>query len=584
MQYLPFHKKQYRSREVRIGDVTLGGDNLVRIQSMTNTVTMDTQATVEQSIRMIRAGCELVRITAPGIKEAENLQNIKKELRKRGYNNPLIADIHFNPKAAGVAAQIVEKVRINPGNYVDRNKFSDKTISTAENHAAVERIKERIKPLIETCKLHGTAMRIGVNHGSLSGRMINRFGNTPEGMVESAMEFIEICREFNYHNLVLSMKSSNIRVMVQAYRLLVTRMMESGYDYPLHLGVTEAGSGREGRIKSAAGIGPLLMDGIGDTIRVSLTEAPEKELPVARKLTELCKPEFPRESISKIDPFHFTRRKSYAIAGLGANNPVAVISNETEDYDPENKPDFQYTDQHVKSEANGELLRIVHPENLKEVQKEKSFIMKIDNIESFAELLPELLHYPKGAILLDNLPITQQREAFDKLIQGGLSHPVIIKNSYFGIEEDELIIKAAADFACLLVDGLGDGIWLESDLGPKNDVIIAYTILQATRARVTQTEYISCPSCGRTQFNIEEKLAEVKEKTRHLKNLKIGVMGCIVNGPGEMADADYGYVGSGRGKVTLYKGQTVVRKNIPEDQALKALIEVIKEHGDWQEA
>lgn len=575
--------KKYHSREVHIGNAPLGGKHPVRVQSMTNTDTMDTEATVAQAIRMIEAGCEYVRITAPGLKEAEHLRTIKQALIQSGYHTPLIADIHFNPKAAEVAAQIVEKVRINPGNYVDRRKFSDKAISPEENSASVERIKERIKPLIQVCKLYRTALRIGVNHASLSDRMINRFGNTPEGMVESAMEFIKICRALDFHKLVLSMKSSNIRVMVQAYRMLVARMMEAGYDYPLHLGVTEAGNGTEGRIKSAAGIGPLLMDGIGDTIRVSLTEAPEKELPVARKLTELCKPEIPPERISHIGPFRFTRRQSLTVSLLGAKHPVAVISADLKNPDPKTKPDFQSTEQGLMGGGNTEPIAVFEPENLEEFQKDEAFIIKINHIESFNELVPKLAHISNAGIMLDNLTVNQQRKVFDKLIDAGLRHPVIIKNSYFGMNEDDLSLKAAADFTSLLVDGLGDGVWLESDLGPVKDTTIAFAILQASRARVTQTEFISCPGCGRTQFNIEEKLTGVKEKIRHLKNLKIAVMGCIVNGPGEMADADYGYVGSGKGKVTLYKGKTVVRKNIPEDQALEALIEVIKENGDWQE-
>ena len=502
----------FLSNEVKVGDIIIGGKNPVRIQSMTNTDTMDTLSTVEQSIRMIKAGCELVRITAQNVKAAENLQNIKDELRKRGYTTPLIADIHFNPKAAETAARIVEKVRINPGNYVD--KKSSKSYSEIEYQQELEKIKERLLPLLEICKENGTAIRIGVNHGSLSDRILNRFGNTPEGMVESAMEFAGICKSFGFDNLILSLKSSNARAMINANRLMVERMIAEGLNYPLHLGVTEAGGGEDGRIKSTVGIGTLLKEGIGNTIRVSLTEAPEYEIPIARKIIEFSK------TISNPEFFLIKKIKYYKF-------PLVISKS----------------------------------------QNTKADLFIID--DKFTNESGEQFPFQK----------------FDKKQIANSEDLIIIKNSYKNLNKEDFLIKSSFDYSSLLLDGECQGIWLDTDdnISDEDTVQTAFDILQATGVRISKTEFIACPSCGRTLFNIQKTLEKISKETKHLKGLKIAVMGCIVNGPGEMADADYGYVGAGKGKITLYKKQEVIRKNIEEEKAVEALIELIKENGDWVE-
>lgn len=522
-----FSYSRFKTREINIGDVPLGANNPIRIQSMTNTDTMNTIATVEQSLRMVNAGSEYVRITAQGIKEAENLAVIKKELQKRGCKVPLIADIHFNPKAAEVAARLVEKVRINPGNYADKKSFQKIDFTETEYNEEIERIRERMFPLIKICKEYGTAIRIGTNHGSLSDRILSRFGDTPLGMVESALEYIRICEDFDFHNIVLSMKSSNVRVMVQANRLLVSRMKAEEMNYPLHLGVTEAGDGEDGRIKSAAGIGALLEDGIGDTLRVSLTEEPENELSVANMLARRYQNKMNASSCNfdekiPVDPYDYQKRKTAAIGDIGGNNPMVVI-------------------------------------------------MDAGKI-------------PSGVLVPDNTDLPGFRQSFFELMNHNDLTPVIIHRRYSNCTPVEFMVAAAAEISPLLIDGLGDGIWLEAEgILPEIVERTAYNILQATRSRITKTEYIACPSCGRTLYNIQETLRNIRERTSHLKNLKIAVMGCIVNGPGEMADADYGYVGAGKGKITLYKKKEIIKKNIPQSEAVETLIALIKESGDWEE-
>lgn len=560
----PYNYQRFKTREVKIGNTALGGNNPIRIQSMTNTDTMNTEATVAQSIRMIEAGCEYVRITAPGVKEAENLANIKNELIKRGYHTPLIADIHFNPKVAEIAAAIVEKVRINPGNYVDRNtgkfEFTDK-----EYQEELERISERIFPLIEICKKNQTAIRIGTNHGSLSSRILNRYGDTPEGMAESAMEFIRILNGFDFHNLVLSMKSSNVKVMIASTRLLVAKMKTESFNFPIHLGVTEAGDAEDGRIKSAAGIGALLHDGIGDTIRVSLTEDPEFELPVARKIADFYT-KTNSENIAEIsnypvNPYQYNRRKSLQINDIGNNQTVKIVGDNNADY----------------SCTNNQLIN-----NKTSLPFE---YLIVDNIEIFKN---DTLHRNLSAkVLVFDLNTQnsfQERKLFSLLNKYQNESPVIIKKTYNITDLEEFQMKAAADFNVLIVDGFCDGIWIEN---PNfNAGIItktSFNILQACGVRISKTEFISCPSCGRTQFRIMDALKLIKERTSHLKGLKIAVMGCIVNGPGEMADAHYGYVGAGNGRITLYKEKEVVEKNIAESEALDKLIELIKVNGDWND-
>ncbi|MCF8459528.1 MAG: (E)-4-hydroxy-3-methylbut-2-enyl-diphosphate synthase [Flavobacteriales bacterium] len=621
-----------RTREVKVGNIGIGGNNPIRVQSMTTTDTMDTEATVAQSIRMIDAGCELVRITAPSIKEAENLANIKAELRKRGYNTPICADIHFTPNAAEIAATIVEKVRVNPGNYADKKKFETIEYTDESYKNELARIRERFIPLIEICKKHGTAMRIGTNHGSLSDRILSRYGDTPLGMVESAMEFLRICREFDFHEIVLSMKASNTQVMVQTYRLLVATMMENGMHYPLHLGVTEAGEGEDGRIKSAVGIGTLLEDGLGDTVRVSLTEDPEFEIPVAQALVARYDKRSCHETITKyaeypINPFQFFKRNTDVVLNIGGENVPRVIADlsDKESITAANLFAFGYnysvqsdkwnlTDQacdflfidnkQVDFEIPGTLGIIQNAEtwngtkerhyplfdaesylNSGSVSKEINFVLA--EIKNLTEDFISLLQKDKTAVLIlqseHENALAEMRRAIALFMESNLNVPVIIKRNY-RLDENGFQLYSATDLGGLLVDGLGDGCWITNP-GVPNKVInsTSFGILQAARARTSKTEYISCPSCGRTLFDLQETTAKIRNRTDHLKGIKIGIMGCIVNGPGEMADADYGYVGTGKGKITLYKGQDVVKRNIPSEGALEALEELIKTNGDWVE-
>ena len=554
-----FSYSNLNTRIVKIGNVPLGGNNPIRIQSMTNTNTMDTKATVEQSIKLIEAGCEYVRITAPGIKEAENLAIIKKELTKSGFDVPLIADIHFNPKVAETAARIVEKIRINPGNYSDKKNFKQIEYTDKEYNLELERISDRFLPLLKVCKEYGTVIRIGSNRGSLSDRIMNRYGDTPEGMVESAMEFVRICEAFNFHNIVLSMKASNIKIMVFACRLLVNKMMEEGMNYPLHLGVTEAGDGDEGRIKSAAGVGALLDDGIGDTIRVSLTEDPVKEVPVAKIIAERYKGkrQLTKENNEEIstNPFLYRKRETITVGIIGGDNVPVIIGPESF----RDSANFDFKLSEFFNNTDFEILKIDKPKleksQIEELKKSKNSVLII---ESDFEV-----------------PINSFRKVFFELTANNCKTPVIIKRNYKNLNKDKFLVYSSSDIASLFVDGFGDGICLESDIDAELISKTSFNILQATGNRITKTEFISCPSCGRTNYNIQKVLEEVKEKCSDFKGLKIAVMGCIVNGPGEMADADYGVVGSGKNKVNLYKKQNVIKKNVNEEDATDLLVKLI---------
>lgn len=630
--------KRYLTREVTIGSVKLGGDNPIRLQSMTTADTMDTQASVDESIRMIEAGCEIVRLTAPSKKDAENLANIKEQIRKAGYETPLVADIHFTPNAAEIAAKIVEKVRVNPGNYADKKKFETIEYTDESYQAELDRIRKRFTPLVLLCKEHVTAMRIGTNHGSLSDRILSRYGDTPEGMVASAMEFITICADNDYHDLVISMKASNPHVMVQAYRLLVARMMELGMNYPLHLGVTEAGEGEDGRIKSAVGIGTLLEDGLGDTIRVSLTEAPENEIPVARILAErYSNREGEASSEIQIEelpysPFTYARRNTLKVANMGDGQVPVVFADlsHVDNIKPshfygfgynysvpldkwnlgEQAADYVYLgNQTIDFDIPGTvgLVQEIDTWHEKSLSKDRHYpILAYKDIDKAQDLEPVILFVSISAEEIINGSIDYSklgsnvvvvlhsnanhwmptmRLACIRLMQAEVEVSIIFKRELAQADRDTVQLYAGTDFGGLLLDGMGDGVWL---IAPHQSTQLInatqFGILQATRTRISKTEYISCPSCGRTLFDLQETTAKIRAKTDHLKGLKIGIMGCIVNGPGEMADADYGYVGTGPGKITLYKEKEVVQRNIRESEAVDALIDLIKSHGDWVDA
>jgi (E)-4-hydroxy-3-methylbut-2-enyl-diphosphate synthase len=610
---------RFETREVNIGNVPMGGKNPIRIQSMTNTNTMNTLASVEQCIRIIEAGADYVRLTAPGIQDAENLANIKAELRKRGYNTPLIADIHYNPKAAEVAAAIVEKVRINPGNYSDKKRFEQLDFTNAEYNNELEKIHAKLNPLLDICKTHGTAIRIGVNHGSLSDRIMSRFGDTPKGMVESAMEFLRICAGENFHNLVLSLKASNTRIMVQAYRLLVNTMITEGMNYPLHLGVTEAGDGEDGRIRSAVGIGTLLSDGLGDTIRVSLTEDPEAEIPVAIQIRNYFKNRGNSAKASipvtfNKNPFEYEKINSNSVDNIGGNNQPLVIVDWTSANDipasNQPQPDFYFLNTGADISTLPKDKRFIY--NLKEWHKtaiETSNVYPLYTDAEFvfygpkhptlnfviicandiSDKLMNAVRDAKNVALIvetfNSNGVADQRSLMLHLLENNIKLPVIINRNYIEDSEVQFQLKTSSDLGLLLIDGLGDGIWLRNAGNVSSKIIssTSFGILQAGRVRTTKTEYISCPSCGRTMFDLQTVTAEIKNRTAHLKHLKIGIMGCIVNGPGEMADADYGYVGAAAGKVTLYKGKNVVKKNIPSSEAVNELINIIKSNNDWRE-
>ncbi|MEZ5083590.1 MAG: (E)-4-hydroxy-3-methylbut-2-enyl-diphosphate synthase [Bacteroidales bacterium] len=567
----------YHSRVINIGDIPTGGNSPIRIQSMTNTNTMDTLATIEQTIRLIDAGCDFVRITAPGIKEAENLRIIKKELNKRGYNTPLIADIHYMPKAAEIAATYVEKVRINPGNFIDRKKGKI-NISETEYQAELDKIRDKIKPLVEICNQYKTTLRIGANHGSLSERILYKYGDTPIGMVESALEFVRICEDLGFRDIVISMKSSNVKVMIQANRLLMEQMIQNGEIYPIHLGVTEAGDAEDGRIKSAAGIGPLLLDGIGDTIRVSLTEEPEFEIPIAKQIIFHCGKrvgaKLPDMKSGTDYFFQYTKPGSEKLETIGGSNPPIVVADSDEmpfDLNPDFHPDYVFDGNKLTPYRNKK--NVSASVKILIINTHKNLIEKIDSIK------------PGNLLIFDFSKVQELNEVrnwFNMLYEKNITNPVILKKEYKKIKFDELLIKSSIDFSYFLVDGLGDGIWIKNQNSSQKDINhLAFGILQAIGSRISKTEYIACPSCGRTLFKIQDTLQKVKARTSHLKGLKIGVMGCCVNGPGEMADAHYGYVGAGKGKITLYKGKQIIKAGIKEETAVDELIKLIKDHGDW---
>ncbi len=610
--------KRFPSCPVGIGQLTMGGQNPIRLQSMANTDTNNLEASLYQGIRMIDAGAELIRYTAQGIRQVEGLREIKSLLNKKGHTVPIVADIHFNPKAAEMAAKYIEKVRVNPGNYADKRENKGAKLDNKEYKQELERVHRRVKPLLEACKEHGTAIRVGVNHGSLSGRIMDRYGDTPGGMVESAMEFLHLCQAENFYKVVVSMKSSNTRVMVQAARLLAYRMREEGLLFPIHLGVTEAGEGEDGRIKSAVGIGALLNDGIGDTIRVSLTEDPEKELPVARIMIDYIKE---RENSGPVigkdelyyNPFDYKKRQGTKVGSMGGDSPPAVILDirqHTIDFKlVQNLPEaeFYYLGKNKPSlPLPGKLAFIIDREawrpsdqNIYPLYRLPDYIQtKQEHPElNFVELrYPDLLEqnlnrlkYWKKAVLVLNTShqngYAEQRAFFNHLLLNKIHLPVIVKREYLGIPEKVLQVRAAMDTGPLFIDGLGDGLWLVGDKPIESQAMarFAFGILQASRARMSKTEFISCPGCGRTLFDLQQTVTRVKARTRHLKGLKIAVMGCIVNGPGEMADADYGYVGAGPGKVHLYKNKEAVKKNIPEAEAVEELVELIKREGDWRD-
>ena len=655
--------QRFITRTVKVGNLTIGGGNPIRVQTMTTTDTMDTDATVNQVVKCIEAGAELVRITAPSKKEADNLAHIKAALHAKGYTTPLVADIHFTPNAAEIAATIVEKVRVNPGNYVDKKKFEQIEYTDAEYVEEIERIRERFTPLVLICKEHGTAMRIGTNHGSLSDRIMSRYGDTANGMVESAMEFLRIARSLDYHQIILSMKSSNPQVMVHAYRLLLQQMQnEFGECYPLHLGVTEAGDGEDGRIKSAIGIGTLLEDGIGDTIRVSLTEDPELEIPVCRDIVKRYNGQSENLSSATIlsidklsyNPFEYKRRNTQSVLNIGAGQVPVVIADLS--HMPiitrENLVAIGYTynaltDKWGISDAAADYIFVGNksidfdlPGTLRIISSDLNAITIRDNKTCFPIFNGDtyLASSQKNAALnfvmidcySDNSQLGDEqllliakdptvvfcfssklqhampavRRKFVKFMELGIESPVILITDSNNNTTDEHLIHFATETGALLLDGMGDGICLGvtenvykaaagkmANLSGRNYIsntsieqflnATSFGILQATRTRISKTEYISCPSCGRTLFELQETTAKIRKVTNHLKGLKIAIMGCIVNGPGEMADADFGYVGSGVGKITLYKGKEVMKRNIDSEVAVDELIQLLKENDAW---
>lgn len=628
--------KRLQTREVNIGEIAMGGNNPIRIQSMTTTDTMDTIATVEQTIRIYEAGGEYVRITAPSKKEAHNLAEIKKELKRRGYNIPLIADIHFTPNAAEIAARIVEKVRVNPGNYADKKKFQLIEYTNAQYAEELERIRDKFTPLVKICKQEGTVMRIGTNHGSLSDRIMSRYGDTPLGMVESALEFLRICESENFHEIVLSMKASNTQVMVQAYRLLVNKMAEEGMNYPLHLGVTEAGDGEDGRIKSAVGIGALLEDGLGDTVRVSLTEAPEAEVPVCHDLIKRYDNRSEHKPIKSVhyfpkNPFAYQKRTSKIVDNIGGKNVPVIVADFSKEKITTHKQlqdiGYHYSESldkwNIAEQAADYLflenqtldfdipgtLKVIVSSNFWQKNKETNYSSyplfefedywktqeKSDKLNFIRTKLSDLTTFDFKVADFDNSIVLvletdnvhampELRRAIFLLEENKIDCPVIISLKYNNLSQDERMLYPATDAGALLIDGYGDGLLINANKETRKQTnTIAFGILQASRTRISKTEYISCPSCGRTLFDLEETTAKIRARTNHLKGVKIGIMGCIVNGPGEMADADYGYVGSGVGKITLYKGQEVVKRAIDSEKAVDALIDLIRENGDWVE-
>ena len=589
MSYFNYCRR--KSSEVAIGHTPLGGDNPLRIQSMTNTSTLDTASSVEQCIRIIDAGADYVRLTAQGEREARNLGEIRRELDRRGYRTPLIADIHFNPKAAYEAARQVEKVRINPGNFVDSARTFKKIEFTDQEYAQeIEKIRQRFVPFLDICRQHGTAIRIGVNHGSLSDRIMSRYGDTPEGMVESCLEFLRICQSEDFRNVVISIKASNTGVMVRTVRLLVREMKREQMHYPLHLGVTEAGDGEEGRIKSAVGIGALLADGIGDTIRVSLSESPEAEIPVARQLASYIARRSGHAPIDGqlapgYDYCNPQRRISRKVGIIGGGQAPVVVAPAGAS-GGESQPDFRLlpTGQLTDGTATYPLRRLGEPDPI--TPPDAPHFLLLDCNELTSQAAARIRALPDAVLVVRTSHpncVGEWRMFFHRAMLFGVENPVILTQEYDESDEESLQLKAAADFGALFLDGFGDGIWIQNRQPARIDTArTAFAILQAVRLRITRTEYISCPGCGRTLFNLQETIARIKAATQGQTGLKIGIMGCIVNGPGEMADADYGYVGAGRGKVSLYKGKTCVEQHIDESLAVAKLIELIRANGDWK--
>lgn len=549
--------------EVKVGSTAIGGQNPVRLQSMASTSTMDTSASVAQALRIVEAGAELVRFTAQGVREAENLGEIRRQIRAAGVATPLVADIHFNPRAAFAAAETVEKVRINPGNFVDPGRTFRKIEFTDEEYAAeLKRLEAALIPFLEKCRANGTAIRLGVNHGSLSDRIMSRYGDTPAGMVESAMEFLRVFRKENFNDVVISIKASNVVVMVSTVLLLVDAMEREGMAYPLHLGVTEAGDGEDGRIKSALGIGSLLALGIGDTIRVSLSEEPEFELPVARRIVDYIDEIAAAPSITGERNYTLCcgkKRSTEPLGNVGGESlPVVVGESASATYDPEMTPDL-YLD------------------------TDGGKFQEIDAADVLSGRCPVL---ENRILLMSSTHADRSLEmaaAIERLAADGVMNPVVVRADYWGLDEETVAVRSSIELGSLFLSGLADGLMIVSDsLSAEKSSKLAFSILQSARLRFSKTEFISCPGCGRTLFDLQATLAKVKEATSHLKGLKIGVMGCIVNGPGEMADADYGYVGAGTGRVSLYKGKECVERNIPAEEAVGRLVALIKSCGDWK--
>lgn len=601
-----FNYQRRKTVTVNVGDTPLGSDYPVRVQSMTNTSTNDIEASVEQCLRIANAGAHYVRLTTQGVREAENLGLIRAEVRKRGCNVPLVADIHFNPRAAMAAAQVTDKVRINPGNFVDpARQFKSLSYTAEEYQAELQRIHDALVPFIDLCRKHGTAVRLGVNHGSLSDRIMSRYGNTAEGMVESVMEFLRVFVEQKFYDVVISMKASNVVVMVEAVRRVVDDMDREGMHFPLHLGVTEAGFGEDGRVKSAVGIGALMSQGLGDTIRVSLSEDPELEVPVANKLVEYIASRQGHPHINGcyskgFDPLCPERRVGKSISGLiGGKTPVVIASCKPQDMNDNRCPDFYYS----ATGALNDTDRFIVPAAIYNGDSNTTPLFTLDNWDNEVQAQVKWLEVPAGTpvenllfvkdcdnvaliITPDNINVSGCQQALvHRLNDAGISCPVVLHNTYHDRDKEWLQVKAGADFGAVLLNGMGDGVWLEApNFNCQSDVVsYAFAILQAARLRTTKTEFISCPSCGRTMFDLQTTVHRVQEATSHLTHLKIGVMGCVVNGPGEMADADYGYVGAAVGRISLYKGKQCIEKNIPEQDAIPRLIALIKEHGDWVE-
>ncbi len=608
-----FNYRRRSTVDVPVGSVIIGGNHPVVVQTMTNTDTRDTEGSVAQCERIIAAGADLIRLTTQGVREADNLRNIHRELREKGYSTPLSADIHFNPRAALVAATVAEKVRINPGNFVDKQKtFAELEYTDEEYAGEMDKIRAQVVPFLNVCKEHGTAVRIGVNHGSLSDRIMSRYGDTPEGMVASCMEYLRIAVEEGFNDIVISMKASNTLLMTKAVRLLVDRMDKEDMHFPLHLGVTEAGDGEDGRMKSAVGIGALLSDGLGDTIRVSLSEDPEAEVPVARKLVDYVVQRHGHRAIEGtsypgFSPFSTDRRETDAVWNIGGEHLPVVISDRSRVADMTINshfiPDYIYV---------GSSLPDNFPKGMKSIVDYPGWEERIDNfplftVDNMAEMgscnapvkflrisypqlnetvVAQIKSEQKTVLMLTTghqNGVGEQRAFFHTLLNAGCRVPVVLQRSYLEDDPEDIMIKGGVDFGTVLLDGFGNGIMLtnEGNIAITDLDYYAFGLLQAARVRTSKTEFISCPSCGRTLFDLQTTVALVKKHFSHLRHLKIGVMGCIVNGPGEMADADYGYVGAEHGKISLYRRKDLIEKNIPQTEAVERLIQLIKNHGDW---